>query len=382
MKHSVKIVIGANYGDEGKGLMSRYFTKEFINEGKRPITVLHNGSAQRGHTADYDDGSRHVFHNFATGSKEGASTYYASTFMVHPLDYCREVRELGYLPDVYCNPNCVVVTPLDMIVDHMIEDYIAVDTGTREYGSCGYGTWSTTDRIKQRPDLAYTVSTFFFTTNYIHLMDSLKEWCLERLKSFHVDLDRIHWGKEYFSENSDSFAKLCARFKLDLDYFMHTVRFVSFEQVWNHRDSIIFEGAQGLLLDKDQDTIWTTTSHTGLKNPSDILAPYSDFQAEVCYVTRTYITRHGDGPLDSEVNKNELGDLVDDKTNKFNVFQGGLRYATMTKSLVDAAIEKDFSAVQNKSYFLTTAYTHCNEHPVYGGTYRSYTPNEVNRVCT
>ena len=89
MQHNVKIVIGANYGDEGKGLMSRYFTKKFVNNGKHPITVFHNGTAQRGHTADYEDGSRHIFHNFGAGAKDGGATFYAASFLVHPRDFGR-----------------------------------------------------------------------------------------------------------------------------------------------------------------------------------------------------------------------------------------------------------------------------------------------------
>ena len=54
----VKIVIGANYGDEGKGLMTRHFVKE----AKTPeIVIFHNGTAQRGHTVDYSDTFRHVY---------------------------------------------------------------------------------------------------------------------------------------------------------------------------------------------------------------------------------------------------------------------------------------------------------------------------------
>ena len=195
MEHSVKIVIGANYGDEGKGLMSRFFTKQFVEEGKRPVTVFHNGSAQRGHTADYEDGSRHVFHNFCAGAKDGSATYYADTFLIHPMDFCREVRELGYTPPIFCSADCVVVTPFDMLADHIIEDYIAARSGAREYGSCGYGTWSATDRIKERPDLAYSLYEMA-TKNYGDGVESLKEWVISRLKSFQVDRERDRESRE------------------------------------------------------------------------------------------------------------------------------------------------------------------------------------------
>ena len=53
----IKIVIGANFGDEGKGLMTDYFSQK-----PNSIVVCSNGGAQRGHTVTTPDGIRHVFH--------------------------------------------------------------------------------------------------------------------------------------------------------------------------------------------------------------------------------------------------------------------------------------------------------------------------------
>lgn len=375
MEHKVKIVIGANYGDEGKGLMSRYFTKQFMEDGKCPITVLHNGSAQRGHTADYEDGSRHVFHNFGTGAKDGSATYYASTFLVHPMDFCREVAELGFVPETYCSPECLVVTPFDMMADHIIEDYIAAQNGSREYGSCGYGTWSATDRIKERPDLAYTIRKFAIK-DYEKICESLLEWAKSRLKKFEVDLNLVPQWKRYFETNSPWLLNMRMHFKNDLVFFTRSVKFCSFNEIWKQNTEIIFEGAQGLLLDKDRGGIWTTTSKTGLFNPYMILDEHEDFHAEVCYVSRAYVTRHGVGPLDLEVDKAELGENIHDRTNVFNNFQGGLRYAHLSKTDMADAIRSDFLIADDR-FEQTIALTHCNEHDTYGGNYRSYSPTDV-----
>ena len=375
MEHSIKIVIGANYGDEGKGLMSRYFTKEFGGA----VTVFHNGSAQRGHTVDYEDGTRHVFHNFAAGTKDGGSTYYADTFLVHPMDFCREVRELGFVPKVSCSPNCLVVTPFDMLADHIIEDHIAVLKGEREYGSCGYGTWSATDREKERPDLAFTLYDII-TRDYRNTTDALREWVISRLKKFGVDLDRVPSWKHFFEPNDGAYARMCYNFRDDLMFFVRNVGFQSFGDIWRENKAIIFESAQGLLLDKDRDGIWNTTSNTGLTNPYRLLRDKSDFQAEVCYVSRSYVTRHGEGPLDHEVDKEELGGELFDKTNVFNEFQGNLRYAKLPKNAMGKEIERDFKIAESGNFDLSIAYTHCNEHDIDGGDYRSYSQTKVTKV--
>lgn len=376
MERQVKIVIGANYGDEGKGLMSRYFTKKFVSGGENTVTVFHNGSAQRGHTADYEYGSRHVFHNFAAGAKEGAVTYYADSFLVHPMDFRREASELGFCPPVYCDPSCVVVTPFDMIADHIIEDHIESKRG-REYGSCGYGTWSTTERIKERPDIAYTVDDML-RKDRIDMMQNLRNWMYERIVKFGVDLATLPEWSDYLKKDGEWFYATYLHFTDDLLFFLRTAKRATFSDIWLRFKNIVFEGAQGLLLDKDSGGEWVTTSNTGIQNPARILSGYSDFNAEVCYVSRSYVTRHGDGPLSGESDKRLIGEIREDRTNVFNPFQGKLRYAGLSKKSVLTAIEKDMSIVSDSSRFRPTiAFTHCNETGIYGGDYRSNSPCEV-----
>ena len=76
----IKIVIGANFGDEGKGLMTDYFSQK-----PNSIVVCSNGGAQRGHTVTTSDGIRHVFHHFGSGTFNHASTYLSEDFIVNPI---------------------------------------------------------------------------------------------------------------------------------------------------------------------------------------------------------------------------------------------------------------------------------------------------------
>lgn len=48
-KKDIKIVIGANFGDEGKGLMTDYFVNQ-VDFNKKALVICSNGGAQRGHT--------------------------------------------------------------------------------------------------------------------------------------------------------------------------------------------------------------------------------------------------------------------------------------------------------------------------------------------
>ena len=71
---NIKIVIGANYGDEGKGLATNFFAKQAKENKEKTVVVLHNGGFQRGHTVIHND-IRHVFHCFSSGTFQNTTTY-------------------------------------------------------------------------------------------------------------------------------------------------------------------------------------------------------------------------------------------------------------------------------------------------------------------
>lgn len=101
MDREIKVVIGASYGDEGKGFMTDYFCKK---ADKPCITVLHNGGSQRGHTVISPDGRRHVFHHFGSGTFNGSDTYFADSFIVNPMVFAQEYKELNPDINIYCSP--------------------------------------------------------------------------------------------------------------------------------------------------------------------------------------------------------------------------------------------------------------------------------------
>ena len=80
----IKVIIGANYGDEGKGLAADFFGARSAVK-NRTVNVLTNGGPQRGHTAELADGRRHVFKHFGAASFRDAASYFAPQYMVNPM---------------------------------------------------------------------------------------------------------------------------------------------------------------------------------------------------------------------------------------------------------------------------------------------------------
>lgn len=376
----IKIVIGANFGDESKGLITHYFTKENPNS----IVVFHNGSAQRGHTVDYNPYFRHVYHHFGCGTAEGTPTYFADTFWIHPMEFHREYLDLvnsGITPPhCYYDPNARIVTPFDMLVDHATEAYITWDHQAPEHGSCGYGTWCATDR----PEESTLRMAQFLNFNYIEyetIMNNIYKYCCTELIKRGVDLDKIPEYKAIFEDNT-RYWNTIENFKNDLRFFISHATPINFNVIYRSYDNIIFEGAQGLGLDKDCGKEWHTTSNTGLVNPYNMLKDKEDFEAEVCYVSRAYLTRHGIGDMDSEVQKKEINAAIIDKTNVPNEFQGSLRYGYVSDIEQKLRIAKDWSIVENDKRFVKSmAITHCNEFPdVKKEDYMSNNPYSVMKL--
>ena len=220
----VKIVIGSSYGDESKGLMTHHFVKTTEN----PLVIFHNGSAQRGHTVDYNPDFRHVYHHFGCGTAEGAPTFFADTFWIHPMEFYREWQELaaaGITPICYCDPNARIVTPFDMLVDHATEAYITWDHQEPEHGSCGYGTWCATDRennsvIRVKDLLNSTYS------KYCEIMKDVWYSCLAILVERKVDLDRIPEYNKYFT--LERYERTVEHFRSDSKYSFIIKSFINF----------------------------------------------------------------------------------------------------------------------------------------------------------
>ncbi len=177
-----KIIIGANYGDEGKGLASRYFT---LNSKGECLTVLFNGSCQRGHTVDLPDGTRYVFHHFGCGTFDGADTYFDENFMINPLVFMEEYQEI-FIEKIYCHPQCRVVTPYDIILNRIVED----SRGEKhKHGSCGLGVWETCVRYNCSDfNLRLDKMLLFNNIGLIDYLSKLKHnFFFKRLKEYGID---------------------------------------------------------------------------------------------------------------------------------------------------------------------------------------------------
>lgn len=325
-----KVIIGANYGDEGKGLMTDYFASLAPEDS---LIVRYNGGAQAGHTVQSPDGRRHVFSHFGSASFLNCPTFLSSFFIVNPMLFVRELRDLrnkNVYPQVFIDPAAFVSTPFDIFINQLLETQRA----GKRHGSCGIGINETVTRCLSSADSRLQVKDLFNTDLLESKLLNLKEkWLPARLRQHGID-NNCEAVKSFIS----IIEPIIEQYICDVNLMLNSSH-VSPNCISNRK--LIFEGAQGLMLDEMREDQFphVTRSRTGLTNVLTLARRFDIDELDVTYVSRTYLTRHGAGPL-----KGEDEFCFPDATNVPNQFQGSLRFAKLDLTELRHSIELDLKA--------------------------------------
>lgn len=324
------IVVGANYGDEGKGLMTDYLCAKHNAE----RVIRFNGGAQAGHTVILDD-KRHVHSHFGAGTLRNIQTEFASSAILHPGVALKEADRLNALgihpPKILVSRNSPITTPIDQAINQMLEK----KRGSNRHGSCGLGINETVERhnFMKNVDVSGLDDLEYF--NLI-----LSEWLPIRMEKLDFSADEIGSTAKMMKENlTDSWIKN-VQFAFSEDGVYEWIGMYD-----RSYESAIYEGAQGLQLDEELgDFPFVTRSTTGIRNALHhlLLTGRQQKTVEIVYCTRTYFTRHGAGPLPFENFAEQIiGRVPADPTNAPNDWQGTIRYAPLNLFELVRRIEID-----------------------------------------
>lgn len=320
---NVKVVTGANAGDEGKGMVAFSLAKEAISRNETVLSVLYNGGVQRGHTANGQ-----VVHCTGTGDLAGGTTYYDEHFVVDPIAlWLTETK-------VYIHPKCRIVLPCDVMRNREKE----IARGLNKHGSCGMGIFECVKRNKHSD----------FKLLAMDLRDSfaLYRKVEQMRKSFAYDLN----DDLYTTDN----------FMRAADYVVSNCPMVELHEIAPGYDTLIFEGGQGLLLDQTNkgDFPHLTPSSVGSFNIHNTINKLGADSTDVFYVSRSYMTRHGVGPMDAECRKEDINPTIVDATNIRNDWQDELRFGFIDTDKLYRRVRADFSRYDNAT--LNMVFTQLN----------------------
>lgn len=340
-------VIGAGFGDEGKG---RTVDDLLIGANpKRSIVVRHNSSAQAGHTVDHGD-RRHVFSHFGSGTLRGVPTHLGQRFVVNPALFAQELGELERIGvdnvSITCSPQCLITTPYDTAANQILE----VRRGPGRHGSCGVGFGQTVGRDQDHPRLSIRVRDL----GHVDLLHRLEDIAAHYRRELGDAINIDHPAAAFLRDSSATLVPWLE----GLARFNAVCRRSDLARISAGADLVIFEGAQGLMLDQQHPRFFphVTRCSTGLWDVICAAGQIDAVEIEAMYVIRPYATRHGAGPLPAEI-KAPPAPGFEDRTNKPNDWQGTLRFGLLDPDDVIATIRADLAAARRTGILVKPALT-------------------------
>ncbi|MDR6936276.1 MULTISPECIES: adenylosuccinate synthase [unclassified Luteibacter] len=298
------VILGAQWGDEGKGKIVDLLTERV------GAVARFQGGHNAGHTLVIK-GKKTVLHLIPSGIlRDDALCLIGNGVVLSPAALMSEIAELeeqgvDVRPRLKISPATPLIMPYHIAVDKARE----VASGAKAIGTTGRGIGPAyEDKVARRSirvaDLMYPhelpekVQAAVEYHNFV-----LTQWLKAEPVDYQTVLDEaLTWG-EYLRPMVDDVATI-----------LHDVR--------QEGGNILFEGAQGALLDIDHGTYpYVTSSNTtvgGALAGTGVGARDIDYVLGIC---KAYATRVGGGPFPTELN-DDMGELLRKKGNEFGASTG------------------------------------------------------------
>jgi len=323
------IIVDLGLGDAGKGSVVAYLTQQQHIK----TVVRYNGGPQAAHNVVTSDGRHHVFAQFGSGTFSAGVETFLSSCMLVELENLRV--ENNYLAEagikdgwqrLTVDPQARIITPAHKMIGQLKE----ISRGRKRLGSCGMGVGEAAKEQKSRS--ALTVADCL-DQNY--LREKLAEHFESKLSEakelvVQTITEKIRERFLYFLQRLD--AKVLAESYQQIASSLHLAPSATYiRDVLATGGNIIFEGAQGSLLDFEHGfypfvTKTRSTCHNALdllKQTADLKEIKKNYGLEKIGVIRAYSHRHGPGPLVTE--NPGLEKYFRDQYNCQNQWQGKFR---------------------------------------------------------
>jgi adenylosuccinate synthase len=302
------IVVGAQWGDEGKGKVVDLYS-EYAND-----VVRYQGGNNAGHTLVVGE-EKTVLHLIPSGIlHEGKRCVIGNGVVLDPKVFLQEVENLkkkGYLKDdsqLVIDRNVHIIMPYHKAIDVARE----ANSGERRIGTTGRGIGPTyEDKIGRRG--IRLVDLIHAQTFARKLKEVLPE------KNFFLEkfLGEPPLSEEAILSEYTGYAQILKR-------YMGSASVMLNQSIADGRN-ILFEGAQGSLLDVDHGTYpYVTSSSTIAGGACSGTGIGPRFIDEVIGISKAYVTRVGEGPFPTELN-NEMGQKLRQAGHEFGATTGRLR---------------------------------------------------------
>lgn len=286
----VDIILGLQWGDEGKGKIVDVFTPRY------PIVARFQGGPNAGHTIEFN-GKKFILHTIPSGIfHRGTINVIGNGVIIDPFVFMKEIgtlRSAGIHPEMnlYISNRAHLILPTHRLLDSAFE----ACKGDQKIGSTLKGIGPTyTDKYGRNGIRVGNI----LTRNFQKAYTSLKELHLKQLDSCgfsHPDhlLDGLSYEK-YESEWFTAVESLKEFRIIDSEDFIN--------KNLDEGKSVLAEGAQGTMLDVDFGSYpFVTSSNTISAGVCSGLGISPRRIGKVYGVFKAYCTRVGSGPFPTEL---------------------------------------------------------------------------------
>jgi len=278
---TVNLVIGTQWGDEGKGKVVDYYARD------TDYVVRFQGGANAGHTIKVGD-EVYKLHLTPSGVIQGKTAIIANGVVVDPEILIHEINDLtkrGKKPRLLISDRVNIIMPYHKILDGAEEQYLGekkIGTTKKGIGPCY------SDKIAR---------------NGIRAIDLLdKETLSRKLDQILIIKQRIFDAYEIDQKlDKKKILETYLNYGKQLKEFITTTHIVLNNAIKSEKN-ILLEGAQGTMLDVDYGTYpYTTSSHT-IAGGSTIGCGIGPHKInDIIGIVKAYTTRVGGGPLPTEL---------------------------------------------------------------------------------
>lgn len=314
----VDIVIGLGYGDEGKG--------STVNALATPdsLVVRFNGGHQAGHNVHHN-GIVHTFSSFGSGTLKNSATFISNNCTIDPFALQVEEKMIidkmdGKRPTLYLDAEVMITTPWDAQWNKS-QKYL-------QNGTVGVGFGATIERNENHCRLY--ARDLLYEEIYDYKIDQIKDYYSKLLSEEDVRLIDQQWYYEWEKALNNM-----------IKY--HTIVESIYDISYDNRKHLIFEGAQGIMLDQRYGFFpHVTRSNTTSQNVWKMLSGFNNLkEITTYYITRGYSTRHGAGPIANDFSLTDQKSANPHEINVDTGIQGKFRTKILDLDTLKYAIRCD-----------------------------------------
>ena len=294
------VVVGLQWGDEGKGKIVDVLSEKF------DIVVRFQGGSNAGHTVIIGDVT-HKFRIIPTGAVRGKRVVIGNGVVVDPVILLQEIetlKEAGIAVNLLVSDRAHLITPYQIQIDGLRE----ADKDGKKVGTTKRGIGPTySDKVSR---IGVRFCDFLDPLNeQWDLLESTSKSRIEKIHESSID-DPTSASKNIFS----------LIVKDLLPYVGDSGEYL--EREMNSGKRVLFEGAQGALLDIDHGTYPYVTSSNCVSAAASTGTGISFSRLEsVMGICKAYVTRVGTGPFPTEL-EDDVGQRMRDRGKEYGTVTG------------------------------------------------------------